>query len=428
MRDTVLFVSAKPKAVQKTLLSLESHLGKELRGVLVVEPRNKHLLEKLTSPKMQGLIINTKSSALILEKLAPIRSRILAATCHSEALIPVYRRMLPHMPYIEGPTESSLEWATDKLKMRQLLAAYDSSITPAFTLVSDTSEATINKVAKKVGFPLIAKPTGLAESLLVSQCFYKKELHDVLEKSFKQIEKIYKRKNGRGSPSMLVEQMMEGSMYSVDAYVDAKGKVYTCPLVYVETGKAAGFDDFFGYKRITPVRLKPHKQVAAMDVAKKGIHALGLRNTTCHVELMRDEDEWKIIEIGPRMGGFRHAMYELSYGVNHSMNDVLIRANKKPVIPKRLRGYTAVMQIYPKREGIITSITGTEKIRSVESLVKFRQRLMKGDRSRFAKNGGGPAAEVTLFNKDRSNLLADIRRVEQLLKIKAERRKVAKKK
>ena len=42
-------------------------------------------------------------------------------------------------------------------------------------------------------------------------------------------------------------------------------------------------------------------------VATKGIHALGLRNTITHTELMKIDDEWKVIEIGVRMGGFRHS-------------------------------------------------------------------------------------------------------------------------
>ena len=423
MKNTILFISAKVRSVEKTLTSLEQHLKQDLKGLLVVSPKNKHLIEQITSPKFSGLVLNPKSPALIQAKLASIRPSLLAATCHSEALIPFYRRIIPHIPYVLGPTESSLEWATDKLKMRQLLKAYDKRITPAFTLVADASDATVEQVTKRVGFPLIAKPTGLAESLLVSQCYYGEELQTILKKSFKKIANVYRNKSGRGHPQMLIEQLMEGSVYSTDVYVNSKGKCYFCPLVHVATGKTAGFDDFFGYKRLTPVKLKPEKQKPALAVAKKGIRALGLRNVSCHVELVRDDDNWRIIEIGPRMGGFRHRMYALSYGINHALNDVLIRMDKKPLIPRRVKGYSCVMQFYAKQEGIITKFIGNENIKHVASLIKFRQRLFKGDRARFARNGGGPAAEVTLFSPNRSDLLADIRRVEQILQIKAARRK-----
>ena len=423
MRDTILFISTKLRAVEKTLASVEKQLGLELKGLLVVEPKDRRLISQLTNPKFTGLVINTSSAAKIQESLAPLRPSLLAATCHSEALVPVYRRILPNIPYIPGPSESSLEWATDKLKMRQMLKAYDKRITPAFTLVSDTSEATIAKITKKVGFPLIAKPTGLAESLLVSQCYYAEELQDVLSKSFKKIANIYKRKNGRGQPQMLIEQLMEGSLYSTDVYINSKGECYYCPLVHVATGRAAGFDDFFGYKRLTPTKLKPDRQKQAFKVAKKGIRALGLRNVTCHVEMIRDDDIWRIIEIGPRMGGFRHTMYKLSYGIDHLANDVLIRMDKKPVIPRRPKGYSCVMQFYAKTEGVITKLSGRGNIKQVESLVRYSQKLSKGDRAKFARNGGGPVAEVTLFNNSRSLLLADIRRVEKLIQIKVERRK-----
>jgi hypothetical protein len=41
-----------------------------------------------------------------------------------------------------------------------------------------------------------------------------------------------------------------------------------------------------------------------------------------------------------------------------------------------------------------------------------------GDRCHFAKNGGKAVFDVTLYNDERSKLLADIRRVEQLVEIK----------
>ena len=40
-----------------------------------------------------------------------------------------------------------------------------------------------------------------------------------------------------------------------------------------------------------------------------------------------------------------------------------------------------------------------------------------GDRCTYAKNGGDPVLEVILFNARRSDLLADIRRLEQFLNI-----------
>jgi biotin carboxylase len=279
----------------------------------------------------------------------------------------------------------------------------------------DSSKETIDKIEKSVGYPLVVKPSGLAASLLVSICYHREELEQVLERTIKKIDQLYKAKNGRGEARILVEEFMEGDMYSIDAYVNAHGVIHFAPPVYVKTGREVGFDDFFGYMRLTPTLLNPVHTTEAQDAAAKGVKALNLRSTTCHIELMRTEDGWKVIEIGPRIGGFRHAMYELA--IDHSLNDLLIRLAKKPIIPKKIKGYTAVLQYYAPKEGKLERIQGLFKVQALESIQRLRVRKEPGDKCTFAKNGGDPVMEVTLCNPDRSKLLADVRRIEQNLKI-----------
>ncbi|QQS18805.1 hypothetical protein IPL68_01940 [Candidatus Saccharibacteria bacterium] len=50
--------------------------------------------------------------------------------------------------------------------------------------------------------------------------------------------------------------------------------------------------------RITPVNILPHKVEAARRVAEKAVEALNLRSTNCHIELMKTENGWKVIEVG----------------------------------------------------------------------------------------------------------------------------------
>ena len=49
--------------------------------------------------------------------------------------------------------------------------------------------------------------------------------------------------------------------------------------------------------------------------------------------------------------------------------------------------------------------------------MELKQLKKVGDRCRFAKNGGKAVFTLTLFNVERSKLLADIRRVEQLVDV-----------
>lgn len=357
------------------------------------------------------------SERALQKTITPYQDEILVLTTRSEEEIRRMAKVIPHVPYVLTPTVKSLFWSTDKIKMRERLHAYNPKITAAFTVVKNTTKATIKSIEEKVGYPLIVKPSGLAASRLVSICFHREELEDILKKVFKTIDQVYKKNLRQHEPEVLVEKFMEGDMYSLDAYVSADGKIYFCPMAHIKTGKTIGFDDFFGYRQITPTLLNETSIATAQMVARESIYALGLRNTVAHVELMKTEDGWKIVEVGPRIGGFRHMMYEFSFGINHTMNDVLIRMGKKPQISKKIKGYTVAMKFFAKTEGKLAKLAGIKKAQDLKSFKRVYINKKVGDSCKFAKNGGSSVFNIILFNKDRSKLLADIRRLETMIQI-----------
>jgi len=422
-RDTVLFINGVRKQTFTALDTYETRYGKKLRMLVFVDAKRNKLINSLnkqkqvSNKKITVEAVDFDSPVALRKKLEKYRENLLAVTCQFENSIPYLEKITPHLPYLDTPTQSSLDWSTDKIAMRQLLKTQDKTLIPKYTVIKDASAESISRVEKQVGYPVVVKPAGLAASLLVSVCYHREELEDTLKKTFKTIEKVYKNKLGRGTPKILVEQLMDGEMYSIDVYVNGRGNTYATPVVHVKTGRAIGFDDFFGYQRMTPTRLLKTHIEDANHAAVKAVRALGLRSTTAHVELMRTEKEWKIIELAPRMGGFRHEMYQLSYGINHILNDILVRVPQKPIIPKKTRGYTAVFNIYAKSEGVMNSIVGVKAVRALTSFNAIEVSKVKGDELKFAKNGGSPVLEITLFNKVRSELLADIRRMEKAVVI-----------
>lgn len=214
---------------------------------------------------------------------------------------------------------------------------------------------------------------------------------------------------------------MEGDMYSIDGYVTSRGDISFCPMVYIKTGKRIGFDDFFGYQQMTPTKLKKSSIAAAEEVAVKAIRALGLRSTTVHIEFIKTEEGFKVIELAPRMGGFRHSLYNLSQGIDHSLNDFLVRLPKKINLPKKGKGYAAAFKFFAKKEGKLTKLLGLKKIKKLDSFIFLKRNKEIGDMCLYAKNGGQSVFNLVLFNKERSDLLADIRRAEKNIKIVTEK-------
>jgi biotin carboxylase len=191
-----------------------------------------------------------------------------------------------------------------------------------------------------------------------------------------------------------------------------------CPLVKQITAKKIGHDDFYNYLQITPPVFKKETIERAQLVAEKAIHALGLRSTVTHTELMKIDDEWKVVEIGARMGGFRDELHKLTCGIDHALNDILVRIPAKTSLPKKCHGYACAMKWFAAKEGQIVEMKGIKKIEQLESFHRIDVNKKIGDKAVFARNGGRSVFNLFLKNAERSKLLADIRRAEQLVEIK----------
>jgi len=424
VRDTVLVVGAPRLDTFAALKQYADEYGKKIKIVVIADKKKLKSLKRINKLKktrqFKLIECNFNSATDIKKHIDPLASSLLAVTAQFENVIPEFKKLIPHVPYLHTPTSESLDWATDKVKMRRMMDAAGAKLNPKFMVVKNIGDKTIADIEKKIGYPLIVKPSGLAGSRLVSPCYHEDELKVALKSIDKAIEVVHKKQAGRGNPQILVEEMMEGSMYSIDAYVNDRGNTYLLPPVHVKTGRAIGFDDYFGYQQLTPTKLKKSSVDEANHAAQAAVKALGMRSTTAHVELMRTVKGWKIIEVGPRQGGFRHQLYNMSFGVNHILNDILIRIPQKPIISKKRKGFSAALKIYGKKEGFLNKVQGLAKIKKLDSFVRVNQNMKLGDKVAFARNGGGSAYDFFLFNKDRSKLLADIRRIEKSFKLDIE--------
>lgn len=420
-KNIILFVNSFPATVAESLRRYEKKTKQRLRVAVLYNTKNTSTEKKEELRRNQrvdiALFCDINNQIKLTQTLLPYQDQLLAITCRAEKHLPYFAKVIPHVPYLRTPTTESLVWATDKIAMRRRLRLVDKKIAPRFTVVDNAKAATLQTIKDKVGFPLVLKPSGLAASLLVTICFHEDELKSALKTTLRKINKVYRDNQYKSKPQVLVEEFMDGDMYSIDAYVTSRGTVYTCPPVNIKTGYSIGFDDFFGYRQITPTLLNKDSIRAAETVTRTAVRALGLRSTTVHVELMKTEKGFKVIEAGARVGGFRHRLYELAYGIDHTVNDILIRIPKKPATFKTAKGTAAALKFYAKKEGTLKRLTGIKKIEELSSIVEINVNKKIGDRCRYAKHGGKSVCDVIVFSKKRSDLLADIRRIEQTLKI-----------
>jgi biotin carboxylase len=412
-KDIIIFVNAIRPATFKALKDYEAQSGRHFTPIVLVDEAIKESIftcnGQYNLPEVVEVVTaNFSSATSVRQALAPHENRIFAVTSQYENCIQELRKLLPYLPYIPTPTEKSLIWATEKKLMRKMLGAYDPSLVPGYMEVFGSGPSDIQKIEARLTYPMVVKPSGLEGSLLVSYVKDRQELQETLRHTFLAMQKAYDTWVKRQKPAVLVEEFMVGDMYTVDVYVDAQGACRYTPTIGDIVGRTVGYDDLFGYMEFLPSELDDTEIEKSQQAASKACHALGLRSTTAHVELMRTASGWKIIELGPRIGGYRYEIYDRAYGINHIMNDIRNRAGETPDIPTELHNYVSVFDIYAREEGTLKAVHGLETIKKLASFTYLRQTIFEGEPVLFAKNGGDVVLNIMLSHPDKAQLKADI--------------------
>lgn len=413
----MLFVGYPIDAAFQAVKELDKHLGQKHRIAFIYSKKAKEPTPEMKKKADFLFPVDMKKFSTVERAIIPIQDNVVVVSCRSVFYMPLYAQMITLFPHLTLPTKDSIDATSDKLIMRRKFLRHYPEINADYIPVHGATKEDVAKVIKYVGFPCIVKPASLAASRLISLCYHEEELQSNLRKIFRGLRAAYKQTGALVEPQVIVEEFMEGESYSIDSYVDATGHVKHLPAVNYKTGHDIGVDDFFTYRHIVPSRLTPEQEKQAQEVATKAIKSLGLRACMVHGEYIRQQDCWKVLEIDARMGGHRDLMYRESYGTPHGLNDLLTRMGEKPVIKKKVKKYTASFNFFPKKKGTIKSIKGLKKVRELDSLTELIMVKKVGDMAGLSKQGFNKVLDITLSNSSRSELLADIRRMEKAIVI-----------
>ncbi len=418
-KDIVIYVNDFYPELPGALNKLSDILGRPLRGIMLVDAERKASgkYKPIKDGIFEEVVVDFSSDAELAKALKPLQDRLLLITCSSEQSQLYFKRVIPHVPYISTPTESSLDFCTDKGKMRELLNAYDPAISPKAIIVYDSSPDSVKKASELLEFPLIVKPSNLAASKLVNKASNAVDLEKILQESFISLDKIYSQYRGLGNKTMVVEEFVQGDLYSTDVYVDAEGEVYVLPFVYFVNGAMVGMEGYQVYQAETYHTLSDQDFQKGVDAAKKAVHAVGLRSSVAHVELFHTINGWKIIELGARSGGWRQEMYEVSYGINHACNELLIKIGLEPDMPTNLKTYCSSYRIHSPMKGIAESIVGVEEARIHPDMHTLNVNIREGDKVLPAHQGGGVLIEGLMHHTDHQHLDDAVARVRATIKV-----------
>lgn len=308
---------------------------------------------------------------------------------------------VPHLPV------GAAEACTDKFLMRSLFANAPEKISPDFAVVH--SEDDVRNFASSHSFPLILKPANLAKSLLVTKNNSLDELLASYKKSCELLESIYKKYAPNRTPTLIIEEFLEGSVHSVDAFIDADGIPHVLEqVVDYQTGYDIGYDDNFHYSRLMPSKLSAENQAALRHCADIGARALGMKSSPAHIEVIMTSDGPRIVEIGARNGGYRERMHELGNDLDLIGLSVQVALDQPVHVTTSKNDPVAVLELFPKSPGEFVELANEETLRTLPSLRYLSIKPTSGSFVGKSSDGYKACAVIILHNSDEGQFNRDL--------------------
>lgn len=365
---------------------------------------------KMTSKAVDNTImVDFQHEALIEKALSKLPHKPDAVmTIYENYILPTAK--IAKKLGLPGLPVEAAEACTDKFLMRSLFDKAPIKISPAFSIVDDVE--TLKTFAQNHDFPLILKPTNLAKSLLVTKNHNPEELLLNYEKSMGLLHGVYKKYAPTRNPQLLVEEFLEGSIHSVDAFVDSNGEPEVlAQIVDYQTGYDIGFDDNFHYSRILPSKLSEHNQTKLRECAEAGIRALGMKNSPAHVEIIMTPHGPRIVEIGARNGGYRERMHRLANNLDIPGAALQLALGNKPKITATKNDSCAVLELFPKKPGVFKEIANEKNLHELPSTVYVSIKANPGQTIGKAGDGHKMCAVIILNNSDAKQFDKDLKYV-----------------
>jgi biotin carboxylase len=254
--------------------------------------------------------------------------------------------------------------ATNKAQMREKLAQYGIPSTTFHKV--NTLQQTITW-AKKIGFPVVIKPTDSAGSRGVTKVNRIEEIKNAffLAKSFS-IEQC-----------LLVEEYMDGQEVAVDAFI-YKGKLY-CMTVSDKIRTPPPY--LLDTTVIFPTNY-PEKMVQEIcDITRDAtFKAVGIDNSPIHVELMMTKDGPKIVELAARGAGFKvfTDIMRMVTGIDTLDASIRLSLGLKPNLSKTVEK-ASVLKFFDNKPGLLKNLRGVDEAKKLKGIVDLEVYIKPGD-------------------------------------------------
>ncbi|MBY0037315.1 ATP-grasp domain-containing protein [Bacillus cereus] len=204
------------------------------------------------------------------------------------------------------------------------------------------------KETKNLKFPLVVKSpksSGSKDVLLV------KDKNQLIKSMKALLEKL-------PNEEILLEEYVDGPQYLVEILVH-NGKAHIIAVIEQEI---TFFERFIvtGYSLLGQINKQLYYSL--LSAINSVIQAFDMQNGACHLELRRINNNWKLIEINPRIsGGAMNHMIEIAHGINLVKETIQLMLGNKPVLNKKHFKYVYTHYLTVKSSGKLIRVTGRNR-------------------------------------------------------------------
>jgi biotin carboxylase len=264
---------------------------------------------------------------------------------------------------------ASIRKMEDKIQTRMALKGC--SLSPSYTVLHpkhfhENKERFSRFLTKsEQRLPLIVKSpvsTGSKDVLLAET------RHD-LKTSLQTLSKAYPHQ------PILIEEYLQGPQYLVEILVH-NDQVHVVAVIQQEISKQDRFI-VTGYGLLA--ELEEEMEQSLLETAEIVAKAFNIKNGACHLELKRIGEEWKLIEVNPRIsGGVMNRLIETGFGINLVEETIQLYLGKQPDLSRCRRQFAYAHYMTVRSKGRLNRVTGKRQALDYEGVEEVYIKPRKG--------------------------------------------------
>lgn len=259
-------------------------------------------------------------------------------------------------------TTDAISKMMNKVLSRELLS--DTAYVPRFNILSKGSN--LSKSEVKEYLPIIMKSPNSTGSKDVFKINSYKEFHHYMKKLLvKYPEEI-----------ILIEEFLDGPQYLIEAIVN-EGKlniiaIFKQEITFGERFIVTGYDLLIDLEDAFYNKLKS----AVEDIISKH----GLKYGPCHLEMRLVKEQWKLIEINPRIsGGGMNNLIKAGLGINLVKETLIILIGQEPNLKQGYTNNVFAQYVTVEESGRLEKVTGRNRALKSPGVKEVYIRPRKGD-------------------------------------------------